>query len=46
LARRNNKKRVTAPSAESVAPPPMRADVTFTTPTDFVELPSGGIFYP
>jgi hypothetical protein len=46
LARRNNKKRVAAPSAESVAPPPMRADVTFATPTEFVELPSKGRFYP
>ena len=46
MARRNNKKRVSRPDAESVSASDMSSDVKFATPTEFVELPTRGRFYP
>ena len=46
MARRNNKKRVSRPDAESIPASGVSSDVKFTTPTEFVELPTRGKFYP
>ena len=47
---RNNEDRVGAPSSDTSAPTPdlvsEKSPLTFTTPTEFVELPTKGRFYP
>jgi len=45
LARRNNKSR-TGASKSSPPQPPVESTINFVTPTEFVELPSKGRFYP
>jgi hypothetical protein len=45
LARRSNKKRTSSPPAESATAAAMSSDVKFVTPTEFVELPTRGMFY-
>jgi hypothetical protein len=42
---RNNQRR-TGASAQSPAPVPTSADMAYAVPTEFVELPSRGAFYP
>lgn len=52
MARRNNQGRTTRPEAPDVPTPPPNLGATqddflsFVTPTDFVDLPSKGAFYP
>ena len=47
---RNNEDRVGAPSSDTSAPTPdlvsEKSPLTFATPTEFVELPTKGRFYP
>ena len=45
MARRNNKSRVAAPSVQPAAPRSSGA-LSFTRPTEFVQLPTEGKFYP
>mgnify|MGYP003123314442 CR=1 FL=1 len=48
MSRRNNLERLGAPQPDAPAPPtPEAADLfSFVNPTEFVELPSKGLFYP
>tara|TARA_A100000172_G_scaffold42646_3_gene26124 strand:+ start:5819 stop:6658 length:840 start_codon:yes stop_codon:yes gene_type:complete len=48
LSRRNNLERLGAPQPDAPAPPTSEATdlFSFVNPTEFVELPSKGLFYP
>jgi len=50
MGRRNNSQRTRAPQADAPTPPVTKSGnnslFSFVTPTEFVELPSGGSYYP